>query len=283
MKKRVYKKITLTKKEPVIQKNEENQQMPEISIKPQQENNLPETESGVFPKQNAEGENLATTSSPAFFKTEVLDEEKTSSSAQQPASQNEGFQLPSQQEKPANDFKIFEPEGKQNNHSFLKLLAFFAFGFILGGVAVFTFFLLNPLNLQIFSQKTTVETEEKEASVALQPTVDVENKQASESSDVKDEESLAELSVQILNGSGVAGAAAAARETLEKEGFVTFTLGNATSYNEASTEVKMKENISQKIYQIISSALSNYDLFLSKENLSSDSEFEIVITLGERK
>lgn len=93
---------------------------------------------------------------------------------------------------------------------------------------------------------------------------------------------LSEYSVQVLNGSGVTGAAADVAELLETEGFENVDVGNASDQDYEDTEVQLAEGVSSEVFSIISSALSNYNVVEGAE-LDEDAEFDIVVTVGQTK
>ena len=91
---------------------------------------------------------------------------------------------------------------------------------------------------------------------------------------------LSELQVQVLNGSGVSGAAADAAALLEEEGFENIEVGNAEDQDLEETEVQLQEGVSSEVYSIISSALSDYSVVEGAE-LDEDADFDVIVTLGQ--
>lgn len=181
---------------------------------------------------------------------------------------------------PQSDFKIFEPEEKKKNGSILKLIGLFLLGVILGGGGVFAFFFFNPLkfikNPISLPKKVAVKT-------TTTPAPTLETKKQEATSSAQKEIPVADYKIQVLNGSGVSGAAAKVKDTLQKEGFANFALGNTALTNTASTEVKMKESVKSEVYSLIEKALSDYPTTLVKDKIASSSSFDIIITVGKKK
>lgn len=95
---------------------------------------------------------------------------------------------------------------------------------------------------------------------------------------------LSEYKVTVLNGSGIPGTAGTVRSALEEGGFEGVTTGNASSYDFNSTEVSMKENTPEAVFNKIKELLEdNYPIVLSEDNLPENSNYDVVITVGVKK
>lgn len=93
----------------------------------------------------------------------------------------------------------------------------------------------------------------------------------------------ASYTVQVLNGSGVAGEASFAAELLMNSGFAEAATGNATSSAFTKTEVSFSEGIDDQVYGLVAESLNEYfDVATESGRLTTD-EFDIVITVGIRK
>jgi len=93
---------------------------------------------------------------------------------------------------------------------------------------------------------------------------------------------LGDYQLQILNGSGIAGEAGSVNELLQTEGFKEAETDNADSYNYKKTEVQLKENTPKKVFDTIKETLKGkYDVTLG-DALSEDSEFDVIVIVGER-
>jgi len=97
---------------------------------------------------------------------------------------------------------------------------------------------------------------------------------------VEEEVDLSSYSLQVLNGTGIAGEAGRVAATLEAGGFVDVEAGNASSSNVEQTQVQMKEEVPSEVFDTIDEALSTRDVVIADEVLDEDSDFDVVITLG---
>lgn len=88
-----------------------------------------------------------------------------------------------------------------------------------------------------------------------------------------------ELSVQVLNGSGVSGAAASVRDLLAND-FDEIEVGNADSSNNIETTVQMKEDTPDDAFSAIDDSLADYEV-VRGDNLDDESEYDIVVTVGQ--
>jgi len=90
-------------------------------------------------------------------------------------------------------------------------------------------------------------------------------------------------STQVLNGSGVAGEAGLVKDTLETEGFKNIDTSNADNYDYTNTEISLKDDISEAVYDAIEQVLSNdYTVILDADPLTDDSEYDVVIVVGKK-
>lgn len=90
---------------------------------------------------------------------------------------------------------------------------------------------------------------------------------------------LANFSVQVLNGSGIAGKAAEVEAQLEDEGFESIETGNADNFDYIATEINLKPNLPSALRLAIESALVGYDLEFQSD-LEDDNDYDIVIIIG---
>lgn len=96
-------------------------------------------------------------------------------------------------------------------------------------------------------------------------------------------EMLAPYQVRVLNGSGVAGEANRVADSLEEVGFEKVARGNAPAYSSDDTEVAMKEDTPEDIYNTIKKVLEeNYTVVKADENLTESSKYDVVITVGSK-
>jgi len=91
------------------------------------------------------------------------------------------------------------------------------------------------------------------------------------------------ISVNVLNGSGIAGEAGKVKEMLIEAGFSedNVSIGNAASYDFENVTVSLKEGASNALYDEIEGALTgSYEVSLSDEALDKDTNYEAVLTVG---
>jgi hypothetical protein len=92
-----------------------------------------------------------------------------------------------------------------------------------------------------------------------------------------------DVKVQILNGSGVSGAAGKAKAALEKLGYKDVQTGNSPTSDVAETEIsilKAKENYLDLVKKDLED--SDYTVAKSTKTLPTSSKFDVVITLGKK-
>lgn len=96
-----------------------------------------------------------------------------------------------------------------------------------------------------------------------------------------DEVDLSEYSIEILNGSGVAGIAGTEQEALETDGFSVENTGNAETQDFTKTEIAVKSSVPKDFIQKLTDSLSErYVVKSSTEDLESDSTYDVVVTVG---
>lgn len=88
----------------------------------------------------------------------------------------------------------------------------------------------------------------------------------------------ADLKVQVLNGSGVKGEAARAKEFLEGLGYKDVKVGNADA-DAGLTVVEFKKG-AEKYVDTLTNDLSKKYKLGPNVNLSEDAEFDVIVTLG---
>lgn len=94
------------------------------------------------------------------------------------------------------------------------------------------------------------------------------------------EVNVSDYNTQVLNGSGVSGAAAAVADLLEAEGFEDVAVGNAEDQDMTDTEVQLKAGVPDEVYSIISQALSDYTV-VEGEELDDDSQYDVIVIVGQ--
>lgn len=90
-----------------------------------------------------------------------------------------------------------------------------------------------------------------------------------------------DYSIQIQNGSGTPGEAGKVQILLESKGFEDIKTANADTYDYKETIVQMKDAVPGKVYELIDEAVN--DKYKTKqESLSADSEYDIIVIVGEK-
>jgi len=115
------------------------------------------------------------------------------------------------------------------------------------------------------------------------PTTTTEPEASPEPSPALEAVELSSYSTQVLNGSGIVGEAGLVKDVLETEGFEDINTSNADNYDYTNTEVSLKDDVSESIYDLIKQALNNdYTVILDSDPLTDDSDYDVVITVGEK-
>lgn len=89
-----------------------------------------------------------------------------------------------------------------------------------------------------------------------------------------------EVSVRVLNGSGVSGKAASVRDFLEELGWTVDSIGNADADDYATTEVRYKEEFEDFADLIVEDLSSDYDASASTDTLDSTASADIEVIVG---
>lgn len=91
---------------------------------------------------------------------------------------------------------------------------------------------------------------------------------------------ISELSVQVLNGSGVAGAAGAMQEVLEDLGYTVDDTGNADNYDFEETEVYGKQVYETILAKLAANLGDDYTVGVIDTDLDEDSSYDIQVIVG---
>ncbi len=89
-----------------------------------------------------------------------------------------------------------------------------------------------------------------------------------------------DLQIQVLNGSGVTGAAKVAQDYLIGVGYTVAAVGNADSTDFPTTTVAIKDSRKAYFSQLKQDLASKYTVADSPDSLAADSKYDVVITLG---
>lgn len=89
-----------------------------------------------------------------------------------------------------------------------------------------------------------------------------------------------DLKLQVLNGTGKAGVAAAAKEYLEGLGYKDVKAGNAASSDFSETVISIKDSKKDFLETLKADLAKKYKVSASTSTLSSGSDYDAVVTLG---
>jgi len=91
-----------------------------------------------------------------------------------------------------------------------------------------------------------------------------------------------DLKIQILNGSGVSGAAGKAKTLLEAAGYKSIDTGNATVSNLAQTEIEIKVSKKEYLEVLTKDLEKSYAAVEAEKPLVATSKYDLVITIGKK-
>ena len=94
---------------------------------------------------------------------------------------------------------------------------------------------------------------------------------------------LSTYKISVLNGSGGIGVATAAKNVIEKAGFKVTGVGNADNFNFSDTMIQVKASVSEDAIVKLKDALASYYSVVMGDALSSQSTFDVVVTVGSKK
>jgi len=90
--------------------------------------------------------------------------------------------------------------------------------------------------------------------------------------------------INILNGSGMPGEAGKVSDLLESLGFEDINTGNADSYDYIETEISLKEDSPEGLYDLVKETLEDsYIVSRSKTDLDEKSTYDVVVIVGSKK
>lgn len=89
-----------------------------------------------------------------------------------------------------------------------------------------------------------------------------------------------DISIQVLNGSGVTGAAGKAKDYLEGLGYTVDNVGNANSSDYTQTEISTTPSAQKYADMLTEDLKSKYSVSDQVGSLDSDSNYDVVIILG---
>lgn len=97
----------------------------------------------------------------------------------------------------------------------------------------------------------------------------------------EEEVDLSAYSIEILNGSGVAGVAGDEQDALVADGFSVENTGNAENQDFTETMISVKSSVPAEFIQKLRDSLSErYVVTSGTEDLEDDNDYDVVITIG---
>jgi hypothetical protein len=139
-------------------------------------------------------------------------------------------------------------------------------GLGVAGWAVFNYTKANP-------QKITASTQKTSQDAITTPTSFPTPTSALSRND---------LTVQILNGTGIPGVAGVLKDKLEGLGYSAVSTGNADNYDYKKVEISLKTSKAAYFDLLVSDLGVAYTIASSSGTLSTSSQFDAVIILGQQ-
>src|SRR3989344_783458 len=145
------------------------------------------------------------------------------------------------------------------------------------GVVVFLLFKQGILKQYLPFNKKPLPTLAPSPQESKPAPVDLENKEATEQAELSSKQ---DITIQILNGSGVSGQASQVQALLEQLDYSQIETGNANSQNLTTTKIVYKQNVADSLISEIKTELEKTLANVETEQTSDDIGFDIVITTG---
>lgn len=163
-----------------------------------------------------------------------------------------------------------EPEHRTNMKLvfFVTILTALIVGFIAGGVYVYVTGVADNTDL---TEVTPVPS----------PSGNTTDTATTPTPSAKPVVKLDTLTVNVLNGSGIIGAAGKVKASLENAGFKVTGTGNAANYNFKNTVIQVKTGTSAEVIDALKKSLSDY-VVEEGDALAASSKFDIVVTAGKQ-
>lgn len=89
--------------------------------------------------------------------------------------------------------------------------------------------------------------------------------------------------IKVLNGTGISGEAAKAKELLESDGFTVSTIGNASKQDNLDTTIATKEDVDSEFISALKEALEGSYKLGEVTTLDTSDPADIVVSLGGKK
>lgn len=143
------------------------------------------------------------------------------------------------------------------------------------GALIVTAFVIG---LFIFKKSVTKSNEEKQRSSVPSPTPAEESPISPVPT--QEEVDISAHTIEILNGSGIAGEAARVKTALEQEGFTVVSIGNADQSDYENTMIQTKKDSPQAFIGMLKSVLEKTYVLDETEELSKQEESDVRVIIG---
>jgi hypothetical protein len=205
-----------------------------------------------------QSETPAQPAAPTRFHTEVVTEEVVAPSTPAVTAMPPTSPIPDIYSEPSQD--------KKGEWGWVGVVAFFILGIVVGGIAGYVIG-------DLLANRPKTENIKQEV-VVVSPTT------AIPTGTPKIIVSRDDLKVQVLNGSGVSGAASATKEYLEGLGYQGVVIGNADSDAYTGFTYSLKTSKQDFADLLKKDLISKYSTVGSAKVLDSFSDYDVVIILG---
>ena len=166
-----------------------------------------------------------------------------------------------------------EGGGKKKVFVIVFILAIIS-GIVAGGIYYY------QTNITKSDVDTGVAIKEEETAVVEETATEEVTQESTESAEID----YSQITVNILNGSGIPGEAGRVSDLLSELEFSTPDTANADSYDYVETVVSSKEDVDESVIDSVTEILgATYMIEVSDENLDSDYDYDIEITVGSKK
>lgn len=88
------------------------------------------------------------------------------------------------------------------------------------------------------------------------------------------------ISIEVLNGSGVAGVASKMKNILEEKGYTVTGTGNAKTYDYDKTEIQTKERVASYSALIQADLTGSYVIGTTSSSLKSSLPYDVIVIIG---
>ena len=163
-------------------------------------------------------------------------------------------------------------ESQEKNAKWLWMLIIF----IIIAALVFAFFKgIGP-----FAKFSPFVQKEEKEEVSPTPMAISSPSPTSEATPGADSINKAEPKIRVLNGSGTPGVASSFKDFLEGLGYKVVSIGNANTYDYASTELRFKEAFKKFKDALVSDLSSKYSVKVSASDLEATDSADIEVIIG---